>query len=400
MSERQDRIGPDDADIVVFNKGGRDLRYEGLHAGEEVPREFFYGFLDLQQAGYRAAMQSTSGAAAGAIGILADRTERAFASLTGVGVRPLSLATQKAWFRGASVAISYTDGFSLTLGLAGRHATGGAALIGGFHGLSDIEFRAPAYGRALAHATIRRALAGLDHAFFFGLADREFAIEHYALARARTSVIPFGIDTDFWRPLDDAPEEDMVVAVGQDRNRDYDLLVRAPGRHPTRIITRQKLEIPADATHVSTASGDYFTADSMTDADLRRLYNRARAVIVPLKDVRQPSGYSVTLQAMSCGRPVVLSNIKGLWTKTLLRDGVNCLLVPPNDAQALGDAIGRLRADPQLAERLGRVARETVRQHFGLATMGQHAVALARLGLELRARRAARLAIPANEAAQ
>ena len=108
---------------------------------------------------------------------------------------------------------------------------------------------------------------------------------------------------------------------------------------------------------------------------------------MPLKDVHQPTGYSVTLQAMSCGRPVILSNIKGLWTKTLLRDGVNCLLVPPGDARALGAAIGRVRSDPQLATNLGRAARETVRAHFGLDKLGQGTVAFARFGLELHARR-------------
>jgi len=392
MSVQQDRIGPEEAEIVVFNKGGRDFRYDKLRAGEEAPREFFYGFLDLQEAGYRAAMQSTSGAASGAAGMVADRVERTFAALTGVGVRPLSLATQKAWFRGAKVAMSFTDGFSLTLGLAGRRVTGGAALIGGFHGLSDIEFRAPAGGRAVAHATIRRALARLDHAFFFGPADREFAIDHYALDRERTSIIPFGIDTEFWRPLVDAPEEDVVVAIGQDRNRDYNLLVRAPGRHPMRIITRQKFDIPADATHVSTSSGDYFTANSMTDVDLRRLYSRARAVIVPLKDVHQPSGYSVTLQAMSCGRPVILSNIKGLWSRDLMVHGENCLLVTPGDAEDLSRAIASVRGDAALRERLGRNARATAIAHFGLDKTGGGTLELARLGLAVHAARSRRAA--------
>ena len=83
----------------------------------------------------------------------------------------------------------------------------------------------------------------------------------------------------------------------------------------------------------------------MSDDDIRRLYNRARAVIVPLKDVYQPSGYSVTLQAMSCGRPVVLTKTRGLWAPEHFIDGENCLLVPPGDAAALGAAISRLRSD-------------------------------------------------------
>jgi glycosyltransferase involved in cell wall biosynthesis len=121
----------------------------------------------------------------------------------------------------------------------------------------------------------------------------------------------------------------------------------------------------------------------MTDEALRRLYNRARAVIVPLKDVYQPTGYSVTLQAMSCGRPVILSAIKGLWAPELLKNNENCLLVPPGDAAVLGAAIARIRADAALRARLGHAARTTALSHFGLNRMGDATVALARLGLSL-----------------
>ena len=128
----------------------------------------------------------------------------------------------------------------------------------------------------------------------------------------------------------------------------------------------------------------------MSDDDIRRLYNRARAVIVPLKDVHQPSGYSVTLQAMSCGRPVVLTKTRGLWAPEHFIDGDNCLLVPPGDATALGAAISRLRSDAALAARIGSAARETVTRHFGLDRIGQGTLALARLGLSLWAERAAK----------
>jgi glycosyltransferase involved in cell wall biosynthesis len=147
------------------------------------------------------------------------------------------------------------------------------------------------------------------------------------------------------------------------------------------------VRVPAAATHVLITAGDFFGSDSMSDEDVRRLYNRARAVVVPLRDVHQPSGYSVTLQAMSCGRPVILSHTRGLWAPHLLRDGDNCLLVPPGNADALGAAIGRVRADSDLAQRLGSAARTTAIAHFGLDKIGQGTVALARLGLSLAATR-------------
>ena len=378
------RIGPANADIVVLNKGGRDARLALLNRGEEAPREFLYGFLELEKAGLSAAMMSSSTRAPGFLGTVSDRVERVFAGLTHLGVRPFSTQMAARLMGDPKVLISYTDGCSLSLGLGYPRGSRRPALIGGFHGLSDIESRAPEVARALVRALIRRSLAGLDHVFFFGPADRAVATERYGLSPERSSVIAFGVDTEFWRPLPDVPPADYVIAVGQDPNRDYDLLAAAPGNHPTHIVSRRKVNIPPGATHVRVTTGDFFGSDSMSDQDLRAAYNAARAVVVPLKDVHQPTGYSVTLQAMSCGRPVILSNIKGLWTKTLLRDGVNCLLVPPGDAQALGAAIGRVRSDAKLAADIGRAARETVLTHFGLDKMGEQTVALARLGLGLR----------------
>ena len=381
-------IGAKKAAIVVFTKGGRDFRLERLARGEEAPREFFYGYFDLEQAGLCAAMISSAGAAPGALGTIVDAIERGFAAVTALGVRPLSARLAARLIGSAQVLISFTDGFSLSLGLGYPRAAGGPILIGGFHGLSDIEARARGPAR-MVRAIIRRALAGLDHVFFFGPADRDVAVLRYGLERARTSVIVFGVDTEFWRPLPDETTADFVLAPGQDPNRDYDLLASAPGGHPTMIVTRQKVKVPNGAKNVRIAAGDFFGAESMSDEELRRLYNRARAVVVPLKDVWQPSGYSVTLQAMSCGRPVILTKTRGMWAPDLLQDGGNCLLVPPGDAPALGAAVGRLRSDPVLAARLGRAARATVLAHFGLNRIGAETVALARRGLDLGERRSA-----------
>lgn len=382
MSLRE-RIGADDAEVLLFAKGGREFRVDRIGKGEETPREFFYGFFELLDAGVKAAMLSSAGVVPGLLGTLADRVERGFAAVTQVGARPLSLRLEAAQIKRAKVLISYTDGFSLSLGLGVPRGADSPIVIGGFHGLSDIETRAPDHMRGITRAIITRALARLDHVFFFGPADRAFAIQNYGVRADRSSVIGFGVDTEFWRPTLDVLVSDFVVAVGQDHNRDYDLLANAPGRHPTRIITRQKLAISPGADHVTTSTGDYFTSDSMTDADLRRLYNSAAAVIVPLKDVHQPSGYSVTLQAMSCGKPVILSNIKGLWDREFLVDGENCLLVRPGDAQALSQAIAKVRSDAGLRERLGKAARASALAHFGLVKIAEGTLALARLGLSM-----------------
>ncbi len=68
------------------------------------------------------------------------------------------------------------------------------------------------------------------------------------------------------------------------------------------------------------------------------------------------------VEAMACGCPVVASAVGPL--PEIVEDGVNGLLVPPNDPGAIGRAIETLRADPALWQRLSRGALETATGRF------------------------------------
>jgi glycosyltransferase involved in cell wall biosynthesis len=73
------------------------------------------------------------------------------------------------------------------------------------------------------------------------------------------------------------------------------------------------------------------------------------------------------LEAMSMRLPVVTTSAGG--SAEVVEDGISGLVVPPRDASALADAIGRVLADRDLAARLGRAAERRVRDHYGLPAM-------------------------------
>lgn len=70
----------------------------------------------------------------------------------------------------------------------------------------------------------------------------------------------------------------------------------------------------------------------------------------------------VTLEGMALGHPVVATATGG--TGEIIRDGEDGLLVPPADAVALADRLGRLLDDEPLRRRLGRRARQRVEEAF------------------------------------
>jgi glycosyltransferase involved in cell wall biosynthesis len=63
----------------------------------------------------------------------------------------------------------------------------------------------------------------------------------------------------------------------------------------------------------------------------------------------------INMEALAMGKPIVTTQVPGC-TETV-EDGVNGLLVPARDAEALADAIDRLLSDPDLRRRMGQESR-------------------------------------------
>lgn len=198
----------------------------------------------------------------------------------------------------------------------------------------------------------------------------------YIFAEQTISYVPFGVDKTFWHPAPpDIVEEPFVLAIGNDLSRDWATLVEAwsPDLPKLKIIT--DLPVPVAPPNVEVVRGDWRTG-VLTDEELRELYWRATAVLVPLKQTIQPSGQSSCLQAMACGKSVVLSDTAGLWDRDLMVNKRSILLVPPGDAFALNAVVRFLLASPDLRQRLGKEARTVVVEHLNIDMMAKRLACL------------------------
>ncbi|MDP8207762.1 MAG: glycosyltransferase family 4 protein [Candidatus Electryonea clarkiae] len=72
----------------------------------------------------------------------------------------------------------------------------------------------------------------------------------------------------------------------------------------------------------------------------------------------------ILLEASACGRAIVTTNIAGC--RDIVKDGVNGLLVPPENAVKLADALQTLIENPGTREKMGRNGREIVTSGFTL----------------------------------
>lgn len=78
----------------------------------------------------------------------------------------------------------------------------------------------------------------------------------------------------------------------------------------------------------------------------------------------EPGPGNVYIEAMSCGRPVVACNTGG--TPESVLDRKTGILVSPDDAQALRDALAELCADRALREQMGAAGRDWVMSRFSM----------------------------------
>ena len=119
---------------------------------------------------------------------------------------------------------------------------------------------------------------------------------------------------------------------------------------------RQKLE--ARVAELGLQNSVIFLGGQDNDK-LPAFYADADIVAIPsLKEATSIAG----LEAMASARAVVATNVGGL--PEIIEDGVNGLLVPPRDPEALALAITRLIETPELRKQLGLAARARVEQKF------------------------------------
>jgi glycosyltransferase involved in cell wall biosynthesis len=105
--------------------------------------------------------------------------------------------------------------------------------------------------------------------------------------------------------------------------------------------------------------------------DIRTVWTQAHVAILPSRREGLPKSL---LEAAACGRPLIATDVPGC--REIARQGVNALLVPPDDPAALAGAIETLMKDRDLRLRFGHASRQLVVNEFSSAPIGDKIVAL------------------------
>jgi glycosyltransferase involved in cell wall biosynthesis len=223
--------------------------------------------------------------------------------------------------------------------------------------------------RLLAHVRLRP----IDRVIVHSERQVDAIVRTTALKADQLAVVPYGIDTRFWSTLGGTWGAgcNEIVSAGRE-HRDYATLVDALPAAARLTVADHSPFTPSATRRDPVSWPDSVSRVAADYLHLRRLYEQAAIVVVPLIESDMPAGITTLLEAMSMGKPVIVSGTQELLG--VVEDRENALVVPPGDVSAMRAAIIELLEDPSRRAYLGMRARQTAVERFDV---GCYAAALA-----------------------
>lgn len=233
----------------------------------------------------------------------------------------------------------------------------------------------------LEHRALERHLLGREVDAYLTVCepDRRRLVAR-GVPERKTHVLPNGIVTPEVDPTRDVRAElgidaaaPVVGTVGVLRTeKAHGVLLRAAARvrerHPElRVVIVgdgvQRTELERLAAELGIEDAVLFAGVRVDVAEVLRALD-----VAVNSSVREGSPLSV-MEYMEAGLPIVATRVGGV--PEIVRDGVDGILVPPSDPDAMADALNRLLDDREAAAAMGRSGRERRRAEFDLDVVAQ-----------------------------
>ena len=349
--------------ILYLSKKGRRQR---IKSGG--PSEFMFGLIELQAKGWSVDLLEDED-----IGLIAPKN-RSFFGLVNhafnalIGVPIATLASLWRWtdldtLKFYDLVVVTTNSFGICVGLMKVFGRLNTPVI--FIAMGLIEKNTS----SIKTLIFRRILYPLR---VLSLSKNEAAFLRRRLG-IPVEYIPFGIDINFWKPMPSKQRnffvDEYVISIGNDRHRDYDTLIKAWKISYPKLLIITKLKTPKLKPNILVYEGDWQT-EVFDDQKIREIINDAKFVIVPVKQTFQPSGQSVILQAMACGKASIVNDFDGLWDRNVMIDKVNCVFSGvPGSISNLQGAVEWLNHNDEERLRIGARARSTVIDNLNSSEM-------------------------------
>lgn len=199
--------------------------------------------------------------------------------------------------------------------------------------------------------------------------DRQFFLDESLIHPNRSHVVEgVGVDTDYYSPLPEPEGALSVLLAGRLLwDKGIGVFVEAARQ------LKQKMDVrcilvgetdPGNPASIEPTVVQQWVSEGVVEwwgwqTDMRTVFSSCHLVALPSMGEGIPT---ILLEAASSARAIVATNVPGC--RDVVQDGVNGLLVPPNDANALASALAMLLLDPLLRSKMSKQARLLAEQRF------------------------------------
>jgi glycosyltransferase involved in cell wall biosynthesis len=238
------------------------------------------------------------------------------------------------------------------------------------------------FARPIFRAILRNVFGHERAAVLVENPDDRIAVSALGAAEDRIFTIPgSGVDTDRLTPFPEPPEPVTMAFAGRLlKDKGVRTVVEAHeilGRrgHCVRLLIAGKAD-PANPASISNREIIEWSRRPMVTVlghvtDIRNVWKAAHIAVL----VSRREGLPVSLlEAAACGRPIVASDVPGC--REVARQGLNAILIAPDDAIALADAVETLSKDKNLRQKFGEAGRRMVEKEYSAVRVGVDIVTL------------------------
>ncbi len=204
---------------------------------------------------------------------------------------------------------------------------------------------------------------------FLGKGELDYAkIVSKNKQKSKFIFLPFSVDYEFWNEERFNNENsNQILFIGNDGNRDYDFVQEVAKELPqfTFLFISKNIDENSLSNNSQLVKGSWNNYE-LTDLELKQIYKDSFAVILPLKDSYQPSGQSVSLQAMASGVPVIISKTKGFWDNKNFKNQKHIIFCKDNNISEWKKAIINLNQDKVLYKTISENSKKLVAEFYNL----------------------------------
>ncbi len=214
-----------------------------------------------------------------------------------------------------------------------------------------------------------------DKFIFLGIGEYENAKENFK-KNDKFFFFPFCVDSGFWKSKEEykSSTRKKILFIGNDGNREFQKAIEIAKIMKDKeflFVTSDEEINNLEMENVEVISGNW-NKSLLTDTEVRDIYEQSKVTILPLKNTLQPSGQSVTLQSMSCGVPVIISNTIGFWDSDRFKNDYHLVRLEDNSLDSWVSKINEILKSEDLLAEISKNGIELINNNYDISKFNEY----------------------------